>query len=90
VRKAAALDSLTNLPFTIEISENISMEDLQAKKEYLAHLKVYTFSSIVGIDAEFINFFDTLDVDQNMEDFIKAYLVYLSKIRFELADLEEP
>ena len=33
VRKAAALDILTNLPFAIEIPENISMEDLQAEKE---------------------------------------------------------
>jgi hypothetical protein len=90
VRKAAALDSLTNLSFTIEIPENISLEGLQAEKEYLAHLKVYTSSNIVGIDAEFINFFNALDVDQNTEDFIKAYWVYPSKIRFELADFEEP
>ncbi len=90
VRKAAALDSLTNLSFTIEIPENISIEGLQAEKEYLAHLKVYTSSGLVGIDAEFTDFFDALDVDQNMEDFIKAYWVYPNKIRFELADLEEP
>ena len=39
VRKAAALDILTNLSFTIEIPENISMEDLQTEKEYVAHLE---------------------------------------------------
>jgi len=89
VRKAAALDSLTSLAFAIEIPENISMENLQAEKEYLAHLNVYTSGNLVGIDAEFVNFFDALDVDQKMEDFIKAYWVYPSKIRFELADLEE-
>jgi hypothetical protein len=90
VRKAAALDSLTNLSFTIEIPENISIEGLQAEKEYLAHLKVYTSSGLAGINAEFTDFFDALDVDQNMEDFITAYWVYPNKIRFELADLEEP
>ena len=90
VRKAAALDSLTNLTFAIEIPENISMENLQVEKEYMAHLNVYTSSILVGIDAEFVNFFDAIDVDQKMEDFIKAYWVYPSKIRFELVDLEEP
>jgi hypothetical protein len=89
VRKAAALDSLTNLTFAIEIPENISMENLQVEKEYLARLNVYTSGILVGIDTEFVNFFDALDVDQKMEDFIKAYWVYSSKIRFELVDLEE-
>jgi len=65
------------------------MENLQAEKEYLAHLNVYTSGNLVGIDAEFVNFFEALDIDQKMEDFIKAYWVYPSKIRFELADLEE-
>jgi len=90
VRKAAALDSLTNLTFAIEIPENISLENSQVEKEYLARLNVYTSGILVGIDAEFVNFFDAIDVDQKMEDFIKAYWVYPSKIRFELADLEEP
>ena len=41
-------------------------------------------------DKEFYNFFDALDVDQAAEDFIKAYWVYPSKIRFELVEVEEP
>jgi len=90
VRKAAALDVLTNLPFAMNIPENIDMENLQPENEYLAQLKVYTSKSLEGIDEEFINFFDELDVDQAIEDFIKAYWVYPSKIRFELADVEEP
>jgi hypothetical protein len=90
VRKAAAQDILTNLPFTIEIPENIYIEDLQEEKEYLAHLKVYTSKDLAGIDTEFMNFFDTIDIDQPIENFIKAYWIYPSKIRFELGDLEEP
>ena len=43
-----------------------------------------------GVDKDFIDFFEALDVDQNIEDFIKAYWVYPSKIRFELVDIEEP
>ncbi len=90
VRKAVALDILTNLSFIIEIPENISMENLQAEKEYVIHLEVYTSKSLEGINAEFINFFNSLDIDQSMEDFIKAYGVYPSKIRFKLDRLEEP
>ncbi len=90
VRRAAVLDVLTNLPFAISVPENISMESLIPEKEYLAQLKVYTSKSLQGIDKEFINFFDTIDVDQATEDFIKAYWIYPSSISFELADLEEP
>lgn len=89
VRKAAALDVLTNLPFAINIPESVSMENLEPEKEYLAQLKVYTAKDLEGIDVEFIGFFDALDVDQALEDFIKAYWVYPSKILFELAETEE-
>ena len=90
IRKATALDVLTNLPLAINVPESIPMEDLQPEKEYLAQLKVFTLKNLEGIDKEFLNFFDALDIDQAIEDFIKAYWVYPSKIRFELADLEEP
>ena len=66
------------------------MENLHPEKEYLVQLKVYTMKSLEGIDKEFINFFDELDVDQAIEDFISAYWVYPSKICFELTDVEEP
>ena len=90
VHKAAVLDVLTNLTFAINVPENIPMKDLQPEKEYLAQLKVFTSKSLEGIDKEFFNFFDALDVDQATEDFIKAYWIYPSKIRFELAEVEEP
>jgi hypothetical protein len=90
VHKVAVLDVLANLTFAISLPENIHMEDLQLEKEYIAELKVFTSKSLEGIDKEFFNFFDALDVDQAMEDFIKAYWIYPSKIRFELAEVEEP
>jgi hypothetical protein len=65
------------------------MEDLQPEKEYLAQLKVYSSKNLEGIDKEFFDFFDSLDVDQAFEDFIKAYWVYPGKIRMELAELHE-
>jgi hypothetical protein len=90
IHKAAALDVLTNVSFALEVPENTRMEELQLEKEYLTQLKVYTSKSLEGIDKEFFNFFDALDVDQDMENFIKAYWVYPTKIRFELVEVEEP
>ena len=90
VRKAAVLDVLTNLTFAVEVPDMISMGELVVDKEYSANLRVYTSKNVEGIDADFIDFFEVLDVDQSIEDFIKAYWVYPSKIRFELIDLDEP
>ena len=90
IRKAAVLDVLTKLSFAIEIPETVSLDGLQPEKEYSAQLKVYTSKSLEDIDVEFINFFDVVDVDQATEDFIKAYWMYPSKIRFELVEFEEP
>jgi hypothetical protein len=90
IHKAAALDVLTNLSFALEAPENIPMENLQLEKEYLAQINVYTSKSLEGIDKEFFNFFDALDIDQDIENFIKAYWVYPTKIRFELVEVEEP
>jgi hypothetical protein len=90
IHKAAVLDALTGLTYAINVPENIPMEDLKLEKEYLAQLKVFTSKSLDGIDREFFNFFYALDVDQAMEDFIKAYWIYPSKIRFDLAEVEEP
>jgi hypothetical protein len=90
VRKAAVLDVLSNLAFAVEVSGELSFEDLKISGEYLATLKVYTSKNLDGIDKEFYNFFDAVDIDQAIEDFIKAYWVYPSKIRFQLAEVEEP
>jgi len=90
VHKVAVLDALTNLTFAVEVPDTISMQELIAEKEYLTDLKIYTSKNLKGVDKDFINFFEALDVDQSIEDFIKAYWIYPSKIRFELVDVEEP
>jgi hypothetical protein len=90
VRKVAAVDVLTNLMFSVEVPEMISMKELIVDREYLATLKVYTTKNVGNLDKDFIDFFETVDIDQNIEDFIKAYWIYPSKIRFELAEIEEP
>jgi hypothetical protein len=89
VRKVAVSDVLTNLTFSIEVPDVISMNELNVDGEYLADLRVYTAKDVGNVDKDFINFFEALDIDQNIEDFIKAYWIYPSKIRFELAEIEE-
>lgn len=90
VRKIAVLDVLTNLMFAVAVPDMISMEELSVDKEYLANLRVYTAKNVEDVDRDFVNFFEALDIDQGIEDFIKAYWIYPSKIRFELTEIEEP
>ena len=90
VRKVAVLDVLTNLMFAVEVPDIISMNELSDDKEYLANLRVYTSKNLGDVDSDFVNFFEASDIDQSIEDFIKAYWIYPSKIRFELVDIEEP
>ena len=89
-RKVAVLDVLTNLMFAVEVPDMISMQELSVGKEYLANLRIYTSKNVEDVDKEFTDFFEALDVDQSIEDFIKAYWIYPNKIRFELIDVEEP
>jgi hypothetical protein len=89
-RKAAVLDVLTNLPFAVEVPDIVSMQELTAGKEYLANLRVYTLKNVEDVEKDFTDFFEALDIDQSIEDFIRAYWIYPSKIRFELIDVEEP
>jgi len=89
VRKIGVLDVLTNLTFAVEVPEMISMQELNINKQYLANLRVYTAKDVAGVEADFLSFFETVDVDQSIEDFIRAYWVYPGKIRFELIELEE-
>ncbi len=90
VRKVAVLDVSTNLVFAVEVPDTISIQELNVDKEYLANLKVYTTKNVGSVDKDFTDFFEVLDIDQSIEDFIKAYWIYPSKIRFELTEMEEP
>jgi len=89
-RKVAVLDVITNLPFAVEVPDMVSMQELNVGKEYLVNYRVYTSKNLDGVDSEFIDFFAAIDVDQTIEDFIKAYWVYPNKIRFEVIGVEEP
>src|SRR5271157_1817203 len=89
VRRVAVLDVLTNLTFSVEVPDMISMKELDVDGEYFANLRVYTAKDTGNVDKNFIDFFEDLDIDQSIEDFIRAYWIYPSKIRFELVEIEE-
>jgi hypothetical protein len=63
MRKAVVIDLPTNLPFAFEISENISTEPIEVEKRFSATLKVYTSKNLEGVESEFVEFFEVLDVD---------------------------
>ncbi len=89
-RKVASLDVLSNLTISIEVPDMISMQELLIDKEFMANLRVYTSKNMEGIGKDSIGFFEALDVDQTMDDYINAYWIYPNKVRFELTDIEEP
>jgi hypothetical protein len=89
-RKAAVHDAATNLEFAVEVPDKFSMGQLSVGGQYLADLRVYTQKNLEGVNKEFLSFFEAVDVNQDVEDFIKAYWVYPRKIRFELDGLEQP
>ncbi len=88
VRKLAAVDLSTSLPFGIDVPADVPMESLEVEKAYFASLKVYTAKDLKTVPPEFVEFFGVLDVDQPMEDFIKAYWLYPKLIKFELVEAE--
>jgi hypothetical protein len=87
--KVAVLDVLTNLMFTIQVPETIPLEQLTPNHEYLFNLRVLTSKLVDDVDKDFVGFFKALDIDQSIEDFIKAYWVYPTKVRFQLEEIEE-
>jgi hypothetical protein len=93
VGKIAVLDATTNLMFTVEVKENIAqtpMSQLTAGKEYFFNIRVLTSKNLEDVKADTISFFETVDIEQSMDDFIKAYWLYPTKIRFQLVEAEEP
>ena len=88
VRKLAAVDLVTNLPFAIEVPTEITLDSLEVGKEYLASMKVYTTQKTESVPPDFTEFFQVVDVDQSMDDFIKAYWLFPKIIKFELVEAE--
>jgi hypothetical protein len=88
VRKISAIDVLTNLPFPIEVPQDFQMATVDVGKAYFVTFKVYTLKKTPDVSNDFVEFFQVLDVDQSVEDFIKAYWLFPNYIRFELNEAE--
>jgi hypothetical protein len=88
VRKLTATDLQTNLPFAIDVPQDVPMEEVEAEKSYFASLKVYTAKDTKAAAPEYSEFFGVLDVDQPMEDFLKVYWIYPKLIKFELSEVQ--
>jgi hypothetical protein len=88
VRKVSVIDVLTSLPFPLEVPTDFEMQRMENEKGYFATFKIYTLKKAEGVPTDFVEFFQVLDVDQKTEDFIKAYWLYPSYIRFELVEAE--
>jgi hypothetical protein len=93
IGKVAVLDVASNVMFSVEVKENVSVTPisrLTAGKEYYFNIRVLTSKNLDDIKEDAISFFEAVDIDQSMDDFIKAYWLYPSKIRFQLTEAEEP
>ena len=88
MRKLATVDLVTNLPFAIDVPVEVDFESLEVAKEYFASMKVYTAQKIEGVPADFLDFFEVVDVDHSMDEFIKAYWLFPKMIKFELVEAE--
>ena len=88
VRKISALDSATNIPFAVDVPKDVSMQNVETEKMYFASLKIYTAKNVQGMEPSFVEFFEVLDVDQSVDDFIRAYWAYPKLIKFELVQAE--
>jgi hypothetical protein len=89
IRKIAVLDALTNLMFMVQVPQDINMADLVVNKEYLFNLRILTAKNVSDVPKDFVGFFEAVDIDQNTEEFIRAYWAYPAKIRFQLEEVEE-
>jgi hypothetical protein len=88
LRKALAIDLSIDLPFAFVISESVPVELVEAGKSFSATFKVFTSTNLEGVEKEFVEFFEVLDVDQSFEDFVKVYWLYPNYITFELSRIE--
>jgi hypothetical protein len=88
-RNLGVLDVVTGLIFTVETPSPINLDELEINHEYIFDLHVYTSKNLDDVAVDFVSFFEALDVEQSMEDFIKAYWVYPTKIRFQLTEIED-
>jgi hypothetical protein len=88
VHRVSVIDILTGLPFPLLAATDFPMDSLDIDKTYFFTFKIYTLKKAEGVAADFVEFFQVLDVNQSTEDFVKAYWLYPKYIKFELFEAE--
>ncbi len=88
VRKVSVVDILMNAPFPLEAPEGFPLESVEVQKSYFVTFRVYTLKNVKDVGGDFVEFFEAVDVDQSVVDFIKAYWLYPDYIRFDLVEAE--
>jgi hypothetical protein len=79
---------LLELPFAFEVSQDVAVETVEVEKRFSAAFRVYTSKNVEGVEGEFVEFFEVLDVDQGFGDFVNAYWMFPNFIVFELTRIE--
>jgi hypothetical protein len=70
------------------VPEDYLLEMLESQKIYFASFKVYTLKDVEDVGSDFVDFFTAVDVDQSIEDFLKAYWLFPNYVKFELTEIE--
>jgi hypothetical protein len=88
-RRIYAEDTLTKKSLILELVEDVPENSVELGKMYTARIKVYTSKSAEGVDTNFVELFQVLDVDRPIEDFLEAACRYPDFVRFELVEIED-
>ena len=89
-RKISVQDVQTKLMFIVDASAAIELKRILQKRQYLFTVNVYTAKNLEDVDTDFIGLFEAVDIDYEIEDFIKAFIVCPTKVRFNLVEFSEP
>lgn len=88
-RRIYAEDTSTKTPLILELAKDVPENSVEVGEIYTARIKVYTSKSAEGVEANFVELFQFLDVDRSIEDFLEAACCYPSFIKFELVETED-
>ena len=70
------------------MAEDILINSFEIEKSYFATLKIFTARNVKDISEQHMEFFKQLDVDQDAQNFIRAYWLYPKYVKFELERIE--
>ncbi|MCW4006973.1 MAG: hypothetical protein NWF04_10365 [Candidatus Bathyarchaeota archaeon] len=89
IRKIAAMDLATSLPFGLDVPEEVPVESVKVGQASIVRLKIYTAQTVEDVAPEYAELFKTQNADQPTENFLKAYWLYPKHIKFELTEIQQ-